>query len=139
MSSSSSTNPQQQPPAITEQAYTVHSGHASVGPVIAVLAVIIILGVISGMIGRLCSGRSIMGYGQFDFEGWIERKCSSCIDGRIESPTPPSAPPRTADSVNVSSGTGGVPVEEKKSEQPEQSHQQHGDMRAYLEIDGILS
>ncbi|KAJ0077091.1 hypothetical protein Patl1_36207 [Pistacia atlantica] len=68
----------QQPPpmAVTQQAYTARSGHGSVGPVIAVLAVIIMLGVIAGMIGRLCSGRRVMGRGEYDFEGWVERKCS---------------------------------------------------------------
>lgn len=77
---------QQPPPAVegTQQAYTAHSGHGSVGPVIAVLAVITILGVIAGMIGRLCTGRRIMGSGQYDFEGWVERKCSSCLDGSID-------------------------------------------------------
>ncbi|KAA8545905.1 hypothetical protein F0562_020644 [Nyssa sinensis] len=84
---------QQQPPpmAVTQQAYTTHSGHGSIGPVIAVLAVITFLGVIAGMIGRLCSGRRIMGHGQYyDFEGWVERKCSflsstakSTIRGRM--------------------------------------------------------
>lgn len=84
---------QQPPPAVegTQQAYTAHSGHGSVGPVIAVLAVITILGVIAGMIGRLCTGRRIMGSGQYDFEGWVERKCSSCLDGSID-----PAPHRTA-------------------------------------------
>ncbi|KAJ7946026.1 Alpha-protein kinase 1-like [Quillaja saponaria] len=46
----------QQPPpmadAVTQQAYRTHSGHGSVGPVIAVLALITVLGVIAGMIGR---------------------------------------------------------------------------------------
>ncbi|KAK6946160.1 hypothetical protein RJ641_013704 [Dillenia turbinata] len=127
MSLSSPIDPQQQsPPPVTEQAYTVHSGHTSIGPVIAVLAVIIILGIIAGMIGRLCSGRSIMGHGPFDFEGWIERKCSSCIDGRIESPPrpPTPTPPRTAESADES---GGVHVEEKKTEETGQSHQQHSE------------
>ncbi|KAK4749967.1 hypothetical protein SAY87_027416 [Trapa incisa] len=82
---------------VTQQDYTAHSGHGSVGPVIAVLAVITILGVIAGMIGRLCSGKTIMGRGQYDFEGWMERKFSSCIDGHVGAPPrrppPPSPPP----------------------------------------------
>ncbi|KAK9286818.1 hypothetical protein L1049_015223 [Liquidambar formosana] len=89
---------QQSPPmAETQQAYTAHSGHGSVGPVIAVLAVITILGVIAGMIGRLCSGRTIMGHGQYDFEGWVERKCASCIDGRVD--PPPPRPPAAAEAT----------------------------------------
>lgn len=114
--------PQQQPPPpppleVTQQAYTSQSGHGSIGPVIGVLAVITILGAIAVMIGRLCSGRRIMGHGQYDFEGWVEAKCGSCIDGRVDPPTPPHRPPppRQPHSGRVESGSssgrvsGGVP------------------------------
>ncbi|KAJ8899746.1 hypothetical protein K2173_019446 [Erythroxylum novogranatense] len=63
---------QLQPPP---QAYTTHGSHGSVGVFIVVLAVIIILGVIACMIGRLCSGRRILGFGEYDMEGWVARKC----------------------------------------------------------------
>ncbi|KAK6256654.1 hypothetical protein QUC31_000113 [Theobroma cacao] len=80
---------QQPPPVTVTQPYNSHATtHASIGPVIAVLLVIIILGILAGMIGRLCTGRKIMGYGQYDIESWIETKCSSCIDGRIYPPPP---------------------------------------------------
>lgn len=83
---------QQQPPPMamaTEQAYSAHTGHGSVGPVIGVLAVITILGAVAVMIGRLCSGRGIFGHGpRYDFESWVETKCSSCVDGRVDSPAP---------------------------------------------------
>ncbi|KAH7567365.1 hypothetical protein ACOSP7_010783 [Xanthoceras sorbifolium] len=79
----------QQPPPVTiaQQSYN-HSVHGSVGPLIAVLVVIIILGILAGMVGRLCSGKTIMGYGQYDIESWAETKCSTCIDGRISPPLP---------------------------------------------------
>lgn len=85
---------QQQPPplAMTQQAYTSHSGHGSVGSVIGVLAVIAILGALAVMVGRLCSGRRIMGRGQYDFETWVEAKCATCLDGRVD-PTPPRVVP----------------------------------------------
>ncbi|XP_052621793.1 uncharacterized protein LOC111895733 [Lactuca sativa] len=91
MSSTPELDPAQQqpppfPPIIQEQAYKSHSGHGSVGPVIGVLAVIMVLGAVAVMIGRLCSGRRIMGHGQYDFEGWVETKCSTCIDGRLGPP-----------------------------------------------------
>lgn len=114
---------QQSPPGgLTQQAYTAHSGHGSVGPVIAVLAVITILGVIAGMIGRLCSGRRIMGHGQYDVEGWVERKCSSCIDGRVDPPPrPPPAP------TSYSPGESAPPADSSETaqeiKQEEQSHQ----------------
>ncbi|KAI8554412.1 hypothetical protein RHMOL_Rhmol05G0096900 [Rhododendron molle] len=108
--------PQQQPPPppveVTQQAYTSQSGHGSIGPVIGVLAVITILGAIAVMIGRLCSGRRIMDHGQYDFEGWVEAKCGSCIDGRVDPPTPPRhrpppppPPPRQPHSGRVESGS----------------------------------
>lgn len=98
---STSIEPQQQPPPpppppmeVTHQSYNAsQSGHGSIGPVIGVLAVITILGAIAVMIGRLCSGRRIMGHGQYDFEGWVEAKCGSCIDGRVDPPPRPRPPP----------------------------------------------
>ncbi|CAI9769116.1 unnamed protein product [Fraxinus pennsylvanica] len=85
-----------------QQASTAHSGHGSVGPVIGVLAVIAILGAIAVMIGRLCSGRRIMGLGRYDVEEWAEAKCASCIDGRVFPPHPP--PLVVEHSVSGSSG-----------------------------------
>ncbi|XP_027356416.1 uncharacterized protein LOC113865842 [Abrus precatorius] len=71
---------QEQPPPMN---VAQQSQHESVGPVVGVMVVVIVLGVIAVMIGRLCSGRRIMGHGQYDVESWAERKCSTCIDGRI--------------------------------------------------------
>ncbi|KAJ9135609.1 hypothetical protein P3X46_032772 [Hevea brasiliensis] len=109
---------QQQPPPmdVTQQAYTAHTGHGSIGPVIAVLAVITILGVIAGMIGRLCSGRRVMGNGQYDFEGWVERKCSSCLDGPVDAPAARGADIPVAE-----------PVEEQgpQEEQVQNKHKSH--------------
>ncbi|PON38093.1 hypothetical protein PanWU01x14_315310 [Parasponia andersonii] len=77
---------QQAPPL---EVVSQHVSHGpSVGPVVAVLAVILILGAMAVMVGRLCSGKRIMGYGQFDLESWAETKCSSCIDGRIHANAP---------------------------------------------------
>ncbi|KAK8568147.1 hypothetical protein V6N13_106081 [Hibiscus sabdariffa] len=121
---------QLQPPptGATQQAYTAHTGHGSVGPVIAVLAVVTILGVIAGMIGRLCSGRPVMGHGHYDFEGWVERKCSSCIDGTMD-PPPPSRP--TADeaqpvTVPAEETQREIKEEEEHGEAQEQEQRQHG-------------
>ncbi|CAA6667524.1 unnamed protein product [Spirodela intermedia] len=80
-----------------------HYGGGSVGPLIGVLAVIAILGIISGMIGRLCASGRIFGHGQYDIERWIETKCASCIDGRLELPA--SGPPPSS-----SAAAAAVPV-----------------------------
>ncbi|KAI3786310.1 hypothetical protein L1987_39902 [Smallanthus sonchifolius] len=79
------------PPVIEEHAYKPHSGHGSVGPVIGVVAVIMVMGAVAVVIGRICSGRRVMGHVQYDFEGWMETKCSTCIDGRL-GPPPPREP-----------------------------------------------
>lgn len=112
---------QQEPPplAVTQQAYTAHSGHGSVGPVIAVLAVITILGVIAGMIGRLCSGRRILGHGQYDVESWVEKKCSSCLDGHVD-------PPRTRPTdIPVAVPVERGPQEIKEEQQEQTQHKPH--------------
>ena len=76
---------------VTQLSYTSYSRHGSFGPLIAVLAVVAILGALAAIVGRLCSGRRIMGHGQYDIESWLEEKCSSCIDGRINPPPLPGA------------------------------------------------
>jgi hypothetical protein len=111
---------QQEPPPMegTQQAaYTTRTGHGSVGPVIAVLAVITILGVIAGMIGRFCSGRRVLGHGQYDLEGWVERKCSSCLDGHVGPP-----PTRPADIPVVFPVVKGRPQETKEEKQEQIQH-----------------
>lgn len=73
-----------------------HSTHQSIETLVVVLAVITILGVIAGIIARLCGGRHFGGSGEHDIEGWVERKCTSCIDAGVPStpPPPPAAEPK---------------------------------------------
>ncbi|KAA3476430.1 WAS protein family-like protein 1-like [Gossypium australe] len=85
-------------------------------PLIGVLLVIIILGIIAGMIGRLCTGRKIMGLGHFDIETWIETKCSSCIDGRVYPPPPPPPPPPATSVLTP-------PIQRQPPQQEDQSPQ----------------
>ncbi|PKA61592.1 hypothetical protein AXF42_Ash018205 [Apostasia shenzhenica] len=90
--------------------YASHRGRGSIGPVIGVLAVIAVLGIIAGLVGRLCSGRRVFGLRQYDVEGWIERKCASCIDGRIDhtQPTPAAACSRQPSVVAGDEGSASV-------------------------------
>ena len=86
------------PPQVAEPSrYT----HKSIETLLVVLAVITIVGVIAGIIARLCGGRHFGGNGEHDIEGWIEKKCRSCIDGGLPPPPPPppleeSKPPAAA-------------------------------------------
>jgi hypothetical protein len=78
---------EQPPPTVVMEpkCYT----HRSIETLVVVIAVITILGVIAGIIARLCGGRHFGGNGESDIEGWIERKCRSCIDGGVpEEPKP---------------------------------------------------
>ncbi|KAG6422646.1 hypothetical protein SASPL_113023 [Salvia splendens] len=83
-------DPLQAPPMqmAAQEAYAEQPGNGAVGPLIGVLVVITILGAIAVMIGRLCSGRGIMGHARYDFEKWVETKCASCIDGGHDPPPP---------------------------------------------------
>ena len=66
--------------------------HRSIETLVVVIAVITIVGVIAGMIARLCGGRHFGGNGENDIEGWVEKKCRSCIDGGLPPPPPPEEP-----------------------------------------------
>ncbi|XP_031102407.1 uncharacterized protein LOC116006246 [Ipomoea triloba] len=83
------------PPMLVVQqapAPTTHSTHSSIETLLVVLAVITLLGVIAGVIARLCGGRHFGGSGEHDIEGWVERRCRSCIDGGIPPPPPQEEP-----------------------------------------------
>ncbi|XP_022896783.1 uncharacterized protein LOC111410592 [Olea europaea var. sylvestris] len=119
-------DPLQPPPmAVMDQqaAYTAHSGHGSVGPVIGVLAMITVLVALSVMIGRLCSGRRIMGHQGYDFERWVEIKCSSCIDGGFN----PHPQPRTVAEHRVSSASSAAEPLDAPEEAGEEQHKNSHD------------
>ncbi|XP_068638592.1 uncharacterized protein [Aristolochia californica] len=84
-------------PTITEPPPAVptatHPTHRSIGTLLVVLAVITIVGVVAGVFARVCGGRHLAGSGEHDIEGWVERKCRSCIDGGLPPPAPPPQPP----------------------------------------------
>lgn len=67
------------------------SKHGSMETLLVVLAVITIVCVIAGIFARICGGRHFGGSGEHDIEGWVEKKCRSCIDSGV--PDPPAAPP----------------------------------------------
>lgn len=108
----------EQPPApslpaleMTVEGYTTDSDNGSYGPVIAVLAVIVVLCIGSNMVGRLCSGRQIMGRGgNFDIE-LVETQCSSGVDGGIARTPPPPPPPPAAEPGDGDGDDVIIPVE----------------------------
>lgn len=68
-----------------------HSTHRSIETLVVVLAAITIIAVVAGIIARLCGGQH--SGGEHDVEGWVERKCRSCIDGGVTEAPPPPPPP----------------------------------------------
>lgn len=74
------------PPVVVQSS---HSTHGSIETLVVVLAVITIVGVVAGIIARLCGGRHFGGSGENDIEGWVERRCRSCIDGGVPAAPPP--------------------------------------------------
>ncbi|KAF8398398.1 hypothetical protein HHK36_017325 [Tetracentron sinense] len=87
------------PPVVGESS---HSTHRSIETLVVVLAVITIIGVIAGIFARLCGGRHFGGSGENDIEGWVERKCRSCIDGGVPAAPPPAeSKPAAEEAKNV--------------------------------------
>ncbi|CAF2112580.1 hypothetical protein Bca4012_095526 [Brassica carinata] len=97
-----------------------NSDHRSIETLVIVLAVITILSVLAGIFARLCGGRHLSDGGDHDIEGWVERKCRSCIDAGVPtaaSPppsTPPPPPPATAATVEEPSKPAATEEENKK-------------------------
>ncbi|CAL9775109.1 unnamed protein product [Musa acuminata subsp. burmannicoides] len=73
------------PPAACATRSTWHS----VETLVVVLAAITMAAVIAGVFARACGGRHLVGGGDRDVEGWVEQKCSSCLDGGVAPPPPP--------------------------------------------------
>ncbi|KAJ8490746.1 hypothetical protein OPV22_012467 [Ensete ventricosum] len=90
----------QPPPAYAEPSGS-QGGGGSIGPVIGVVLGVVALAVVAGLVGRLCSGLSILGYGHYDLHGWVERKCAACVDGRRPDAPPPQPSTDAAPAVTV--------------------------------------
>lgn len=92
------------PPSLSEvppvAVVASRSTHRSIETLVVVLAVIVIVGLIAGIFARVCGGRRLAGDGDHDIEGWVERKCASCIDSGL----PPPPPPPLQESKGVESG-----------------------------------
>uniref|UniRef100_A0A3Q7FY97 Transmembrane protein n=1 Tax=Solanum lycopersicum TaxID=4081 RepID=A0A3Q7FY97_SOLLC len=113
------------PPLVVDQQNTNYysssssssNTHKSIETLLVVLAIITILGVIASIIARLCGGRHFSGNGEDDIEGWVERKCRSCIDGGIPNTSqlsPPSPSPAKEEVKTTTTTTTTTQEEGKK-------------------------
>jgi hypothetical protein len=116
------------PPQPTVVAHRYHGG-TSFGPLIVALAMITLLGALAVLMGRVCFGRrTLFGYGRYDLEAWVETKCASCLDGRMDValprprhvPPPPPPPPLAATSPPppVPEATNGAGAEKEPDQRP---------------------
>ncbi|KAI4386521.1 hypothetical protein MLD38_004449 [Melastoma candidum] len=64
----------------------------SIQELLVVLAVITLVGVVAGIMARVCGGRHLVGSGDPDVEGWVEQTCRSCIDGGVSQSLKDSKP-----------------------------------------------
>ncbi|KAI3959710.1 hypothetical protein MKW98_018810 [Papaver atlanticum] len=62
---------------LTEVTSSPSSTHRSIETLLVVLAAITIVGVIAGIIARICGGQHLGG--EHDIEGWVDRKCRDCV------------------------------------------------------------
>ncbi|KAG2324871.1 hypothetical protein Bca4012_039367 [Brassica carinata] len=101
------------PPSLDQPCH--NSDHRSIETLVVILAVITILSVLAGIFARLCGGRHLSDSGDHDIEGWVERKCRSCIDAvPTVASVPPSPPPATAETVEEQSKPAAAEDQSKK-------------------------
>lgn len=93
-----------------------NSDHRSIETLVVVLAVITILSVLAGVFARLCGGRHLSDGGDHDIEGWVERKCRSCIDAGVPTvaAVPPPSHPETAATAEEQSKPAATEEQTKK-------------------------
>jgi len=63
----------------------------SVETLVVIVAAIVLAAVLAGVLARVCGGRHVVPSAQYhDEEGWVERRCRSCLDSGLP-PPPPAA------------------------------------------------
>ncbi|RCV41360.1 hypothetical protein SETIT_9G129500v2 [Setaria italica] len=61
----------------------------SVQTLVVIVAAIVLAAVLAGVLARVCGGRYVVPSGDDrDIEGWIEKRCRSCLDSGLPPPAP---------------------------------------------------
>ncbi|PNT74279.1 uncharacterized protein LOC112270169 [Brachypodium distachyon] len=64
----------------------------SIETLVVIVAAIVLAAVLAGVLARACGGRHVAPSGEDrDVEGWVERRCRSCLDSGLPPPPPPGA------------------------------------------------
>uniref|UniRef100_A0A0D9VXS7 Uncharacterized protein n=1 Tax=Leersia perrieri TaxID=77586 RepID=A0A0D9VXS7_9ORYZ len=58
----------------------------SVETLVVIVAAIVLVAVLAGVVARVCGGRHVVPSGDRDIEGWVERRCRSCLDSGLPPP-----------------------------------------------------
>ncbi|KAJ1294059.1 hypothetical protein BS78_01G117000 [Paspalum vaginatum] len=60
----------------------------SVETLVVIVAAIVLAAVLAGVVARVCGGRHVVPsvHGHDDEEGWVERRCRSCLDSGLPPP-----------------------------------------------------
>ncbi|WVZ60185.1 hypothetical protein U9M48_010238 [Paspalum notatum var. saurae] len=70
----------------------------SVETLVVIVAAIVLAAVLAGVVARVCGGRhvapSVHGH---DEEGWVERRCRSCLDSGLPPPPPAQGSSKTSE------------------------------------------
>ncbi|XP_047088846.1 uncharacterized protein LOC124700822 [Lolium rigidum] len=65
----------------------------SVETLVVIIAAIVLAAALAGVLARACGGRHVAPSADRDVEGWVERRCRTCLDGGL--PAPPGTSSNT--------------------------------------------
>ncbi|XP_062214904.1 uncharacterized protein LOC133915673 [Phragmites australis] len=70
----------------------------SVETLVVIVAAIVLAAVLAGVLARVCGGRHVApSRDDCDDEGWVERRCRSCLDSGLPQPAPPQGSSKTSE------------------------------------------
>ncbi|KAK3149649.1 hypothetical protein QOZ80_3AG0220410 [Eleusine coracana subsp. coracana] len=83
-----------QPRGATSSSTSAAATGRSVETLVVIVAAIVLAAVLAGVLARVCGGRHVAPSGDdSDVEGWVERRCRSCLDSGLPAPVPPPPQP----------------------------------------------
>jgi hypothetical protein len=53
---------------------------------VVIIAAIVLAAALAGVLARACGGRHVAPSADQDVEGWVERRCRSCLDSGLPPP-----------------------------------------------------
>ncbi|KAM0890806.1 hypothetical protein ACQ4PT_026800 [Festuca glaucescens] len=67
----------------------------SVETLVVIVAAIVLAAALAGVLARACGGRHVAPSADQHVEGWVERRCRTCLDGGL--PAPPGTSSSTSE------------------------------------------